>query len=373
MSERARLRDPIFWNDVTQLAKTAVAATLAWVLAADTFGLEQPFLAPWAAILVVHGTVYKTVSQGTRQVAATVAGVLLASAVGNLLGLSVTTVALAVLLGLVVGALPWFDGQETTVAATALVVVATGFSDDDTVLLARLLDTAIGIGVGIAVNLVVWPPLRRRTAVRAIDRIDDRLGELVCEMGHGLRDGVSPDLVEEWVQRTRDLDELIDEAWALVRQAVESARLNPRRSARQLRDPQDWYELLQRLEQAVAESRSLARTFGHSLAAGRTWDDAFRECFADLLTEAGDAIVDAEVDPLLRARARLDEVISSLHAEGLRLELWPEYGGVLTNLRNVMAAMDEVARVNPLGEPPVPVAALVRRRAQLRREVARGE
>lgn len=370
MSERARVRDPIFWNDVTQLAKTAVAATVAWVLAAEAFGLDQPFLAPWAAILVVHGTVYRTVSQGARQVAATVAGVLLASGVGNLLGLSVTTVALAVLLGLLVGALPWFDGQETTVAATALVVVATGFSDDDTVLVARLLDTAIGIGVGIGVNLVVWPPLRRRTAVRAIDRIDDRLGELVCEMGGGLRDGISPEQVEDWVQRTRDLDELIDEAWALVRQAVESARLNPRRSARELRDPKDWYELLHRLEQAVAESRSLARTFGHSLAAGRTWDDDFRSCFADLLGEAGEAIVAAEVDPLLRARARLDEVIASLHGAGLQPELWPEYGGVLTNLRNTIAAMDEVARVNPLGEPPLPIAALVRRRTQLRQQTA---
>lgn len=371
MTGRVRWQDPILWNDVVQLAKTAVAATVAWLLAAEVLDLEQPFLAPWAAILVVHGTVYKTVDQGARQVAATIAGVLLASAVGNLLGLGVTTVALAVLLGLLVGALPWFDGQETTVAATALVVVATGFSDDDAVLLARLLDTAIGIGVGIVVNLVVWPPLRRRTAVRAIDRIDDRLGELVCEMGHAVRDGVDHDLVETWVERTRDLDELIDEAWALVRQAVESARLNPRRSARELRDPADWYELLRRLEQAVAESRSLARTLGHSVAADRTWDDDFRTCFADLLTEAGDAIVDAEVEPLLRARARLDEVIATLHAEGLQVGTWAEYGGVLTNLRNVIAAMDEVARVNPLGEPPVPVAALVRRRAQVRREVGR--
>ena len=31
-------------------------------------------------------------------------------------------------------------------------------------LLSRLADTGVGIGVGLVVNAVVWPPLRRRMA-----------------------------------------------------------------------------------------------------------------------------------------------------------------------------------------------------------------
>ena len=57
-----RLRDPIFWNGATQLVKTVVAAVVAWVLAASTLDLPQPFLAPWSALLVVHATVYRTFS-----------------------------------------------------------------------------------------------------------------------------------------------------------------------------------------------------------------------------------------------------------------------------------------------------------------------
>ena len=83
-----RLGDPIWWNDVLQLAKTVLAAVAAWVLAASVLDLPQPFLAPWAALLVVHATVYRTFSKGMQQVAATVVAVLLATVVGEAFGLT---------------------------------------------------------------------------------------------------------------------------------------------------------------------------------------------------------------------------------------------------------------------------------------------
>ena len=232
-----RLRDPVFWNDGTQLLKTGLAAVLAWVLATEVFSLSQSFLAPWAALLVVHATVYRTFSRGLRQVAAAVAGVVLAWAVGNALGLDTVSVAVVIALGLAIGALPWFGEEAITVAATAMVVLTTGFSSDDSMLLDRLGDTAIGIVVGLLVNAAVWPPLRRRTAITAMNHIDDDIGELLADMGTRLVDGCDDDDVADWVDRTRELDGDLDHAWSLVRQAQESGRLNPRRSARELRDP----------------------------------------------------------------------------------------------------------------------------------------
>lgn len=167
-----RLRDPIFWNDVVQLVKTVVAAVIAWVVAASVLELPQPFLAPWAALLVVHATVYRTFSRGLQQVAGAVVAVLLAALVGNLLGLDTFAVAVLLVLTLAMGSLPWLGAEVTTIAATALVVLTTGFTDDSR-LFSRLLDTGIGVGVGLLVNFVVWPPLRRRTAIVAMNRIDD--------------------------------------------------------------------------------------------------------------------------------------------------------------------------------------------------------
>ena len=354
---RRRSRDPIFWSDQVQLAKTVAAAVIAWVVATSLLDLPQPFLAPWSALLVVHATVFRTFSQGARQVAATALGVVLAWLVGDALGLDTVSVAVALTLGLVVGAFTWFEDEATTVAATALVVLTTGFSQDDSMLVSRLLDTAIGIGVGLAINAVVWPPLRRRTAIAAIDRLDDRIGGLLTRMEEDLRRGpdVDEETVDGWVEETRSLDAGLDHAWSLVRQAQESARMNPRRSAREVRQPQQWFTLLHRMEQAVAEQRSMARTLGRSWERGVQWDDTFRDGWLDLLRDAGRAVQDASSEDLLVVRGRLDDLVGRLEALDPLPVLWPEYGALLFNLRNVVDAMDEVAAANPLGQPPLPV------------------
>lgn len=185
---REDLRDPVKWTEVLQLVKTVVAAVIAWVLAAQVFDLPQAFLAPWAALLVVHATVYRTFSRGMRQVVGTVLGVLLAWVVGNLFGLSTVAVSILLLVGLLVGVMRWFRDESTTVAATGLIVLTTGFSTQNQVLVDRLLDTTIGIVVGLVVNLLVWPPLRDTSAASAIDAVDDGVSELLRDMARELRE-----------------------------------------------------------------------------------------------------------------------------------------------------------------------------------------
>ena len=155
---RDRVHDPVFWADVLQAVKTVVAAVIAWVLATRVFHLPQSFLAPWAALLVVHATVYRTFSEGARQVGAAVLGVLVAWVVGNSLALDPVSVAVAMTAGLALGAVPWLSGQGTTVAATAVIVLSTGFANNDNVLVSRLADTAIGIVTGLAGQLRVLAP-----------------------------------------------------------------------------------------------------------------------------------------------------------------------------------------------------------------------
>ena len=61
----------------------------------------------------MHATLYRTFSQGARQVAAAVLGVVLAWAVGNVLGLDATAVAVVLAVGLVLGARRWFGDEAT--------------------------------------------------------------------------------------------------------------------------------------------------------------------------------------------------------------------------------------------------------------------
>jgi uncharacterized membrane protein YgaE (UPF0421/DUF939 family) len=328
-----RLRDPVLWSEISQLVKTVAAAVLAWVIAAQVFGLVQPFLAPWAALLTVHATVYRTLARGAQQVSAAVLGVVFAWAAGSTLGINVVSLGLVLLAAMVAGSVRALRAESTTAAATALMVLLTGYIHSGSMLLGRLLDTAIGIGVGLLVNLLVWPPLRDRAAARRVDTIDDRIGELLTGMARDLGGGDEPD-VEAWVDRTRELDHDIDDARALVRQARESGRLNlRRRAAPRVRATEDFDALLGRLEQAVAELRSMARTIERS-GAGLEW-------WRDLLRRAGEAVSAADAQAIAEVRATLDAPPG-----GLR----PSAGALVVNLANILDAMDAVADAQPVRE-----------------------
>ena len=346
-----RLRDPVAWTSAVQLAKTVIAAVVAWLLATQAFGLPQPFLAPWSALLVVHATVYRTFSRGLRQVSGAVVGVVLAWALGTYVGLTPWSVSILLVIGLVIGSLRWFREESTAVAATGLIVLTTGFATHDIVLLSRLFDTGIGIGVGLVVNMVVWAPLGDYSAARAIDAVDDEVGRLLQDIAAGLDEAVDQEQIEEWLRRTVALDEQIDESWRLLRHAHESSRLNPRRAAASVRATPVFESILGDNEQAVAETRSMVRTLGHSITDVVAWDEEFRVGWVGLLREAGDAICVPDSARVAAVRGNLTTLSHELGELDLSSTHWPEYGALIMNLRNVVTCMDRVAEQNPVVLP----------------------
>ena len=273
-SLRHRIRDPRCGRRV-ELLKTAFATVVAWVLAAQVFNLEQAYLAPWAALLTVQATVFGTVRSGVRQAGASVLGILVAFAAGQLFGLSAFSVGAAILVGLVVGSVGPLRDERATAAATALIVLTNGYSDNGGVLGARLLDTGVGIAVGLLVNLLVWPPLRDRSAASQIEAVAEAIGRVLTEIATRLSSECGPADVDDWIAKTNALDRAIDRAWTVLAQARESGRLNPRRAtARRMRAAESFDDILGRLGQAVAETRSLARTIGHARVPVRDWDRA---------------------------------------------------------------------------------------------------
>lgn len=346
---REKLRDPVVWTEAIQLFKTALAAVLAWVVVTEIFELPHPFLAPWSALLVVHSTVYRTFSDGAFQVGATVVGVVLAWVVGNSLGMSSLSLGVLMVVGLLVGSLTWFRNEPTMIAAAGLFVLTTGYATRDDVLLLRVADTAVGIAVGLAVNFLVWPPLRDYSAAQAIDRLNAAVGVLLCDIAREIRNDCSTDEVRAWVERTRDLDEDIDDAWGRLRLAWESGRFNPRPDAAEVRTPGDWPDLLHRMEQAVAEVRSMARTLDFSVGNVHEWYREFRDRWVSLVDSAGQAIQDPSSERISEIRRLLTELTRDMSTDELAGAHWPEYGALMLNLRNIITAMDRVTEIKPLG------------------------
>ena len=343
-----RLRDPVTWASASQLGKTVIAAVVAWVLAVDVFHLAQPFMAPWAALLTVQATVFGTLRGGVQQAAASVLGVLIAFAAWHVFGLDAASLAAAVLAGLLLGSVRGVRA-ETTTAATAVVVLTTGYLDKSGMLAARLADTGIGIVVGLVVNFVVWAPLRDRSAANQIDVIDDRVGELLVEIAARLRKGFNADDVDGWIARADELDNDVDRAWTVIEEARESGRFNPRRAVPQrMQAAEGFVPIVNRLAQAVAETRSMVRTIRFAHVPPEEWDDAFREPWLDLLHRTGAAVADADTDQVKAVRAELRELANRLAVGELHDDLWPVYGALLINLRNVLDALDAVVEAQPV-------------------------
>jgi len=346
----ARFRDPIAWSRLLQLVKTLVAAVIAWEVALHVLDLRQPFLAPWAALLTVHATVYRTFRRGAQQVGATVLGVLLAFAAGRLLGVNAASLGLVLFGGLLAGSVRGLRAESTTAATTALVVLLAGYSDSSAMLVTRLADTGIGVAVGLLVNLLVWAPLGDRIAARHVDAIDDRIGQLLIDVAAGLHEtAVADDALEAWTDRTRDIDRDIDEGWGVVRQARESALLNPRRHAAERAHAASGFEpVLGRLEQANAEIRSMVRTILIAGTAPDTWDLRFVAPWLALVRRTGTAMRDADPGALAVVRGDLEGLGHELAGELMETRRWPVYGALLVNLRNIVEAMGAVAEAQPV-------------------------
>ncbi len=350
---RDRLRDPLLWADLLQLAKTALAGGLAWWVAIDVVHLDQPFLAPWSAVLVVHATLYRTFSRGAQQVAATFAGVLLAWATGLVLGLDPTAMGVMLLVAFLVGRIRLIGAESTTVATTAIVVLATNAVSQENLLWGRLLDTCVGVVIGLLVNLAVWPPLRDRAAWSHASRLPREIGELLSRIAEDVGPDFDPDNAEVWLARARKVDVRIDESWALLRQAQESGRFNPRQRHRR-EHVHELVTVLHLLEQVVADTQSLVRTIAISADQARYWDQDFRRRWCTMLAETGEAVGAVDAERLQELRTDLQRLTDDLSTDSLAGDQWHEYGGLIVNLRNVIDAVSRTAAPEPLAAKGMP-------------------
>lgn len=349
---RELLRRPEVVTDALQILKSTVAATLAWWLSVGVLDSQLPFLAPWTALLTVHATVYRSLSRGMQTTVASAVGVGLSFVVGALLGVSLWTFALAMLVGLLGSRLGWLREEGVSIATTAVFILGSGFGDQAPLLADRMLEVGIGVLVGVLVNLAVIPPLRDQQAARYVDSINRRMGEVMVSMADDLADAWHTDRAEAWMDETVSIDQEVESAWQTVRFARESEVWNPRRRAPTPQWRDHWsgeddrvgYEdILARVAEGVSHLRHLARTIREGSTMQNQWDEDFRMRWVAIVRDAGQAIQDPDV-----AVEPVQERLSALATEfadhdGLRADLWPIYGSLITSVRHIAVIVDDVA------------------------------
>lgn len=346
------LTEPEALTDLLQVAKGVLAGTLAWWLSKDVLDSQLPFLAPWTALLTVHATVHRSLSRGVQSTIASSVGVLVSFAIGDLLGVSVWTFALALLVGLLGARITWIKDEGIAIATTAIFVLGSGFGDQQPLLLDRIVEVALGVAVGVAVNLLVTPPLRHQQASRYVDSINRRMGDVLRDMADEFETSWDTDRAEAWFQETQSMSEELDSAWRTVRFARESEKMNPRTRltvlSRTRRGPShaaeaSYEEILARVDEGISHLRHLARTLRDATYDDGEWDSTFREHWVEIVRDAGRAIADpdTEVEPI---HDRLTALAADLSEDGrLPRRSWPLYGSLIASMRHIAVIVDDVA------------------------------
>lgn len=346
--------DPAFSSAVTQTIKCVIAATVAWWFSISVLQTQMPFLAPWTALLTVHATVYRSLSRGMQTSVASVLGVGLSFVIGNYLGVSVWTYALALLVGMVVARIRWIRDEGVAVATTAIFLLSSGFTDQEPLLLDRLVEVGVGVAVGIAVNLLIIPPLRDHQAARYVDSINRRMGGVLKDMADEFVASWDTERAEAWLAEAESMEHDARLAWEYVRIARESRRANPRQYLRRhgvrLRKPpqtaghEDRYaHILTRVDEGLAHLRNMARTLHEATYAEGPWDDRFRREWSEILRDCGHSIADpdADVEPVNDRLTALSESMSQ--DNDLPRTAWPLYGSLITSMRHIVVIVDDVA------------------------------
>ena len=344
------LTEPESVTDLLQIAKSVVAGTLAWWLAMYVLDSQLPFLSPWTALLTVHATVHRSLSRGVQTTVASTVGVVVSFVIGAWLGVSVWTFALALAVGLVGARVTWIRDEGVAIATTAIFVLGSGFGSQQPLLIDRIIEVGLGVAIGVAVNLVVIPPLRDQQASRYVDSINRRMGDVLINMADEFSSSWDTDRAEAWFQETRSMSEELESAWQTVRFARESERANPRAGLRRKRERAaarsesvSYENILARVDEGISHLRHLARTLRDASYVDSAWDTRFREGWVNIVRDAGHAIEnpDADVEPI---QDRLDALAAELADQGqLPRESWPVYGSLVASMRHIAVIVDDVA------------------------------
>lgn len=325
------------------VAQCAVAAGVAWFIAADVLGHPTPFFAPIAAVLGL-GTSY---GQRLRRVAEVAVGVAVGVLIADLLVLEIGTGAwqLVLIVVLSMSAALLLDGGQllVTQAAVQSIVVAT-LAPSPGGAFVRWTDALVGGSVAlVAATLVPSAPLRRprEQAAVVVRKVAALLRASAEVMGDGdterafdvLADARASDYL------VRELQAAADEGMSVV--ASSPFRTRHRHSVRRMS------ELVEPLDKALRSTRVLTRRTAIAAYRRRPVPPSYAALCHDI-AEAAEAVADELARNRMAESAR--PLLLAAAAGSGRLERTSELSVevLLAQMRSVIADLLEVTGMEAL-------------------------
>ncbi|MFD3695182.1 aromatic acid exporter family protein [Streptomyces sp. NPDC058646] len=280
-------------DDLILVAKTVVAAMVAWTLARYFLPPAVATFAPFTAMVALQTTLYRSLRDCAQYAVAMSAGSTLAATLAATAGIHGWTFGLLTLAALWLGRARRLGQQGTQVAIVAFFAFSSGQGRIDYIgdLAASV---AIGVVCGLVAHVVLAPARHTRHRQKAAAGLYTEMSERI----NGLADtfeATTPDAdrVQRWRHDWRRLSHDCDTLHRSIDEEEENSRLNPRRSfegaARALPRARESITIAQH---ALDHLRSLTRALDHAIDSGEIeiLPPSFRSGFASVLRTSADAI-----------------------------------------------------------------------------------
>ncbi|MDT4913349.1 MAG: hypothetical protein QOC66_2477 [Pseudonocardiales bacterium] len=362
---RLRERGPAV---LTRLLRLTGAALLSYLVAGRVVDDPRPVTAALTALLVVQVTLVGTFTDTLRRVVSVFAGVVLAIGVSLFVGFTWWSLGAVIAASILLGQALRLGPHLLEVPISAMLILAVG--GQEALAWDRIIETLIGAGAGLLLNLAFPPAVQTRTAGAAVEQFAHRMGQLLDRAAESLATGqATRNEVRHWLDDARTIAHDIVGVDAVLTQAGQSRRLNPRAVGTVDTTP-DLRSGLDSLEHAAVALRAVFRSIADvagdaSDAADQDGvpaefdDEDLRAALATMMSDLAAAVrgfgtlVRAEVDraeephtadlaEALRAvgeaRARLTELlmVDARDAPGQ----WQSNGALLAGMQRVLAELD---------------------------------
>ncbi len=249
-----------------RVLKTALAVGLAWQLGTMVPNVGSPDLAPLAALLTMQITIADSLTAASQRVLGIVVGVTVAIAISAVVGINGLTVGLLVLIAFATGSALRLGPQGIQqVAISAMLLVGIGSVSSVHYAVARIVETIVGVSVGLVVNALLAPPSHIGTARDAVAAHAAAVAAVMDHLAESLAAGITPAAAVAVLDESRATDALLRAAQDAV-QRTETALKYNLWNHRERPEAQRLAQSLRAQGRAAMQARGIVRTVEESTA-----------------------------------------------------------------------------------------------------------
>ena len=209
---------------ITRLTSAAVISYLLTLVVTDG---AVDLTGALTALLVVQASAYSTLKMGAVRVGAVLSGVLVATLLSTWVGLTWWSLGAAIAASLLIGKVLRLGDQALETPITAMLIL--GVANHDIAAGIRIINTLIGAGVGVAMNLIYPPAMPTASAGRALLRVVEAAAAPLDAAADALVDGpVSRAHLDALLDRLRGATGRVATARDIINSLKDSRRFNPR-------------------------------------------------------------------------------------------------------------------------------------------------